>query len=180
VSRIGKSPIQVPKGVTVTAAGQNISVKGPKGELSYVVPQEITFKVTPQEITFARGSEDPRVRALHGTARACTNNMVVGVSTGFKRTLEIVGVGYRAAVKGNEVALTLGLSHPVNHSLPAGISAEVDKEGKLHLSGANKSVLGEVAAQIRAYRSPEPYKGKGIKYSDEVILRKEGKAKGKK
>ena len=180
MSRIGKAPIQLPKGVTVTTAGQRISVKGPKGELSYVVPSEITFNVSAKDITLNRGSEEPRVRALHGTARAQTCNMVIGVSTGFKRTLEVVGVGYRAAVKGNEVALTLGLSHPVNHPLPAGISAEVDKEGKLHLQGADKGLLGEVAAQIRAYRSPEPYKGKGIKYSDEVILRKEGKAKGKK
>ncbi|NJK32197.1 MAG: 50S ribosomal protein L6, partial [Deltaproteobacteria bacterium] len=122
----------------------------------------------------ARGS------ALHGMARAMTNNMVVGVSEGFRRTLEIVGVGYRAAVKGKNVDLSLGFSHPVSYPLPEGVTAEVDKDGKLHLMSANKALLGSVAADIRRFRPPEPYKGKGVRYQGEQIIRKEGKARGKK
>jgi large subunit ribosomal protein L6 len=131
-------------------------------------------------ISFQRPNEDRKVRALHGMSRAMTNNMVVGCSTGFVRTLEIVGVGYRASVKGKNIDLTLGFSHPVSYPLPEGVDAEVDKEGKLHLSSANKALLGSVAADIRRYRPPEPYKGKGVRYQGERIIRKEGKARGKK
>lgn len=180
MSRIGKLPISVPKGVKVKTEGRTIAVEGPKGKLSFEVPQPIEFKVEGDVVSFQRPSEERDVRALHGMARAMTNNMVVGCSTGFTRTLEIVGVGYRAAVKGRSVDLTLGFSHPISYPLPDGVNAEVDKEGKLHLSSADKALLGSVAADIRRFRPPEPYKGKGIKYAGEAIIRKEGKARGKK
>lgn len=180
MSRIGNAPIDVPKGVTVTTKGQTISVKGPKGNLSFDVPEGVEFTLEDGTLKFSRKNNQPATRSLHGMARAMTNNMIIGCSTGFKRTLEINGVGYRAAVKGREIALTLGFSHPANYPLPDGINAEVDKEGKVHLTGADKAVLGRVAADIRGYRPPEPYKGKGVKYLEERIVRKEGKARGKK
>ena len=180
MSRIGNAPISIPKGVKVQTTGQTIAVEGPKGKLSFEVPNPITFTVQDNVISFQRPNEQRNIRALHGMARAMTNNMVVGCSEGFKRTLEIVGVGYRAAVKGSSVDLTLGFSHPVSYPLPDGVKAEVDKDGKLHLSSADKALLGSVAADIRRFRPPEPYKGKGIRYQGETIIRKEGKAKGKK
>lgn len=180
MSRIGNSPVSIPKGVTVTTEGQLISVKGPNGSLNYEVPGVINFTVGTSQIDFARTTEQKSVRALHGTARARTQNMVVGCSEGFKRVLEIIGVGYRAAVKGQSIALTLGFSHPVEYPLPDGVKAQVDKEGRIHLSSADKALLGRVAADIRAYRPPEPYKGKGVRYLGEHIIRKEGKARGKK
>lgn len=180
MSRIGNAPITIPKGVKVAVQGQQIAVEGPKGKLSFEVPDPISFSIEAEVISFKRPNDQRNVRALHGMARAMTNNMVVGCSTGFVKTLEIVGVGYRAAVKGNNVDLTLGFSHPVSYPLPAGVKAEVDKEGKLHLSSADKALLGSVAADIRRYRPPEPYKGKGIRYQGETIIRKEGKARGKK
>jgi large subunit ribosomal protein L6 len=180
MSRIGKLPIQIPKGVTVNALGQKINVKGPKGELSFEVPSPITFKMEAGELHFERPGEDRVSRALHGMSRAMTANMVKGCSVGFTKVLAIVGVGYRAAVKGQTIDLTLGFSHPVSYTLPKGVSAEVDKEGKLTLSAADKSLLGQVAADIRRWRPPEPYKGKGVRYVDEVITLKEGKARGKK
>jgi len=180
MSRIGNSPVSIPKGVNVTTSGQLISVKGPNGSLSYEVPKIIGFKVDGSQIEFTRSSDQKSARALHGTARARTQNMVTGCSDGFKRVLEIIGVGYRAAVKGQSIALTLGFSHPVEYPLPSGVNAEVDKEGRLHLSSADKALLGRVAADIRAYRPPEPYKGKGVRYQGEHIIRKEGKARGKK
>jgi large subunit ribosomal protein L6 len=180
MSRIGKLPISVPKGVKVKTEGRTIAVEGPKGKLSFEVPQPIEFKLEGDVVSFQRPSEERDVRALHGMARAMTNNMIVGCSTGFSRTLEIVGVGYRAAVKGRSVDLTLGFSHPISYPLPDGVNAEVDKDGKLHLSSADKALLGSVASDIRRFRPPEPYKGKGIKYAGEAIIRKEGKARGKK
>lgn len=179
MSRIGKSPVKIPKGVTVTAKGQTLSVKGPQGELSFEVPAAIQFKVEGDTISFTRTSDERTVRALHGTARAMTANMLTGCSVGFTRTLDIVGVGYRAAVKGDTVDLTLGFSHPVSYKLPAGVKAEVDKDGKLHVKSADKAVLGQVAADLRSFRPPEPYKGKGIRYLNEKITLKEGKARGK-
>ena len=180
MSRIGNLPIQIPKGVTVTPAGSKLTVKGPKGELSFEVPARISFKVDGGLITFTREGDDRQARALHGMSRAMTANMVKGCSVGFQRVLAIVGVGYRAAVKGNSVDLTLGFSHPVSYTLPKGVTAEVDKEGKLTLSSADKALLGQVAADIRRWRPPEPYKGKGVRYVDEKITLKEGKARGKK
>ncbi len=180
MSRIGNAPVSIPKGVKVSTAGQTISVKGPNGALSFDVPRPITFSIDDDVIKFDRPTNDRHTRSLHGMSRAMTNNMVVGCSEGFKRTLQIIGVGYRAVVKGKQVDLTLGLSHPVSYSLPDGVTAEVDKEGKLHLACADKALLGRVAADIRRYRPPEPYKGKGVRYSDEYVARKEGKARGKK
>ena len=180
MSRIGNAPVSIPKGTTVKTSGQTISVKGPKGELSWDVPDAIRFSVENDVISFSRSSEERNVRALHGLSRAMTNNMVTGCSVGFEKVLEIIGVGYRAAVKGRGIDLTLGFSHPVRYELPDGVDAEVDKEGKLYLRSADKAVLGRVAADIRRYRPPEPYKGKGIRYLGEHIIRKEGKARGKK
>ncbi len=180
MSRIGNAPIGIPKSVKVSTAGQTISVKGPNGNLSFAVPSPISFTVEGDTIKFARPNDDRHTRSLHGMSRAMTNNMVIGCSDGFKKTLEIIGIGYRAAVKGKKIDLTLGLSHPVSYPLPDGVAAEVDKEGKLHLSSADKALLGRVAADIRRYRPPEPYKGKGIRYAGEHIVRKEGKARGKK
>jgi large subunit ribosomal protein L6 len=180
MSRIGNAPIKIPKGVKAAHTGQSIKVEGPKGKLSFEVPSPITFTIESDVISFKRPNEQRTVRALHGMARAMTNNMVVGCSEGFKRTLEIVGVGYRAVVKGRNVDLTLGFSHPISYPLPDGVNAEVDKDGKLVISSANKALLGSVAADIRRFRPPEPYKGKGVRYLGENIIRKEGKARGKK
>ena len=180
MSRIGNSPIKIPKGVTVTQKDQTLSVKGPQGTLSFEVPAAVVVKTEGDTLALSRGSEDRTARAMHGMARAMTANMVTGVSTGFTRVLEIVGVGFRAAVKGDVVDLTLGFSHPVQYKLPAGVKAEVDKEGKLSVKSADKSLLGKVAADIRGFRPPEPYKGKGVRYQGEQITLKEGKARGKK
>lgn len=179
MSRIGNAPIAVPQGVTVATQGQTISVKGPKGNLSFTVPSGVTFTHEGSELRFQRASDSQRHRAMHGMARARVHNLVVGCSQGFTRVLEITGVGYRAAVKGNTVDLTLGFSHGISYALPAGVSAESGKDGKLTLSAADKVVLGQVAADIRRFRPPEPYKGKGVKYENERIIRKEGK-RGKK
>ena len=179
MSRIGNAPIEIPKGVTVTTNAQTISVKGPKGNLSFDVPEPISFALEGSTLKFSRPDDQQSNRALHGMSRAMTNNMVVGCSQGFKRSLEIIGVGYRAVVKGKVVDLTLGFSHPINYALPDGVTAEVDKQGLLHLESADKALLGRVAADIRAYRPPEPYKGKGVRYVGERIIRKEGKT-GKK
>ncbi|MCY1056103.1 MULTISPECIES: 50S ribosomal protein L6 [Nannocystis] len=179
MSRIGKSPVKIPKGVTVTVKGQTLSVKGPQGSLDFEVPAVIQFKVEGDSISFIRANDEQTVRALHGTARAMTANMLTGVSVGFTRTLDIVGVGYRAAVKGDVVDLTLGFSHPVNYKLPEGVKAEVDKDGKLHVKSASKALLGQVASDLRNFRPPEPYKGKGVRYLNEKITLKEGKARGK-
>jgi large subunit ribosomal protein L6 len=179
VSRIGKAPVAIPKSVKVTTKGPRIEVKGPKGELGFDVPSGISFTIDGDQIRFERASEEPKVRSLHGMARAMTANMVKGCSEGFEKRLEIIGVGYRAAVKGSNVDLTLGFSHPASYALPAGVSAEVTKEGLLILSSADRAKLGQAAADIRSYRPPEPYKGKGVRYQGENIIRKEGK-RGKK
>lgn len=178
MSRIGNLPVPIPKSVKVTTAGKTISAKGPKGELSFDVPDRIEFAIEGDTIKFRRPTNNRQDRALHGTARARTANIVKGVSDGFTRVLEITGVGYRAAVKGSSVDLTLGFSHPISYPLPKDIKAEF-KDGKLTLSGPDKISLGKAAADIRRFRPPEPYKGKGVKYSDETIIRKEGK-RGKK
>ncbi len=179
MSRIGNAPVTVPKGVTVNAKGQTISVKGPQGNLSFTVPEGVSFTQEGAQIAFSRASNSRTHRAMHGMARARTANMIVGCSEGFKKVLEINGVGYRAAVKGKNVDLTLGFSHPISYPLPDGVKAEVTKEGKLVLSSADRVLLGQVAADIRGFRPPEPYKGKGVKYENERIIRKEGK-RGKK
>ena len=178
MSRIGKLPIKIPQGVEVKLNNGSISVKGSKGQLERQIPTGIKISQEGDELSVAPVNKDRNSRALHGLIRTLVNNMIIGVSTGFTRELEINGVGYRANVKGKVIDFSLGYSHPVNFPLPEGISAETDKEKKnvLRLSGFDKELLGQVAAKIRALRGPEPYKGKGIKYAEETIRRKAGKS----
>lgn len=176
MSRVGKKIIVVPAGVEVTiAAGNVVTVKGPKGTLTKNFNNELTIKVENNELTVERPNDMPVMRALHGTTRALINNMVVGVSEGFKKTLNLVGVGYRAAEKNGGLEMSLGYSHPVIIDAVPGIKMSVEKNTTVHIEGIEKDVVGQVAANIRSKRAPEPYKGKGVKYSDEVIRRKEGK-----
>lgn len=175
MSRVGKKPIIVPSGVEVTINGNVVTVKGPKGTLTREFNSELTIKKEENEIVIERPNDLPAVRAIHGTTRALINNMVVGVSQGFRKTLNLVGVGYRAAAKGKGLELALGYSHPVVIDEVAGIIFTVEKNTTIHIDGIEKDVVGQVAADIRAKRAPEPYKGKGVKYSDEVVRRKEGK-----
>jgi len=180
MSRIGKKEIPLPKGVEVRQDGGAIVVKGPKGSLNTPIVTGITVKIEDNVVKFERGDEEGKTRAFHGLMRALVANNVRGVSEGFKRELDIVGVGYRAEVKGREVVFALGYSHPVRFSIPDGIEITVDaKTGHITITGIDKQKVGQVAAEIRSLRQPDPYKGKGIKYSDEVIRRKAGKAAGK-
>ena len=179
MSRIGKMPIAIPSGITVSVAENNkVTVKGPKGELSRVLPSQMTIKQEDGSITVERPNDEKENRALHGLTRTLINNMVVGVSEGYSKTLEINGVGYRAAKQGKTLTLNLGYSHPVVMEDPEGIETKVE-DNKIIISGIDKEKVGQYAAVIRDKKRPEPYKGKGIKYSDEVIRRKVGKT-GKK
>lgn len=175
MSRVGKKPIIVPSGVEVTLNGNVVTVKGPKGTLTKEFNSELTIKKVENEIVVERPNDLPAVRAIHGTTRALINNMIVGVSQGFRKTLNLVGVGYRATAKGKGLELALGYSHPVIIDEVPGITFTVEKNTTIHIDGSEKDVVGQVAADIRAKRAPEPYKGKGVKYSDEVVRRKEGK-----
>jgi large subunit ribosomal protein L6 len=175
MSRVGKKPVVIPAGVEVTINATEVTVKGPKGTLSKKFYDELTIKQEDNQIIVERSNDLPNVRALHGTARALINNMVVGVSQGFRKTLELVGVGYRAKAAGKGLELSLGYSHPVVINEVSGITFTVEGNTKVHVDGIEKEVVGQVAAEIRAKRAPEPYKGKGVKYSDEVVRRKEGK-----
>jgi large subunit ribosomal protein L6 len=175
VSRVGKKPIEIPKGVTVSLADDVIKVKGPKGELSRGIPTMVEIKVEGDQVVVHRKAAGRHGRAMHGLARSLINNMVVGVSQGFSRVLEINGVGYRADVKKDVLHLVLGYSHPIELMLPPGVNAKVDKN-RIELSGIDKEAVGQIAAVIRDQRPPEPYKGKGIKYVEETIRRKVGKA----
>ena len=177
MSRIGKAPITVPSGVEVQIQGRQVAVKGPKGELDIEVPVDITVRQDGDEILVERSDDERRNRALHGLTRSLVNNMVLGVSEGFSKELQIVGVGYRAAAKGsNALELQLGFSHPVNVEAPAGITFDVPEPTRIIVSGIDKQVVGQVAADIRSYRKPEPYKGKGVRYLGEYVARKAGKA----
>ena len=178
MSRIGRAPITVPAGVEVKVDGQHVSVKGPKGALEMNVAPTMKVEVEAGVVHVTRPNDDKMNRSLHGLTRTLINNMVVGVSEGFSKTLEVNGVGYRVAVKGNVIELQVGFSHPVLVELPAGLSAKVEGQ-KLTIMGADKVLVGEMAARIRRIRKPEPYKGKGIKYETETILRKAGKSGGK-
>jgi len=173
MSRVAKKPISVPKGVDLTIQPELVSVKGPKGTLSIVKPAEINVNVEGDIASLS--TDNPEQIALTGTLRAIVANMVHGVSQGFERKLELVGVGYRAAVQGQDLNLTLGFSHPVVFKAPAGITITVPTQTEVVIQGADKQLVGQVAAKIRSFRPPEPYKGKGVKYSDETIIRKEAK-----
>lgn len=175
MSRIGKKPIVVPAGVTVTVNGNEVTVKGPKGTLIKEFNKEIAIKLEGNEIIVERPNDEKEMRAIHGTTRALIHNMVVGVSEGFKKVLNLVGVGYRAAVKGKDLELALGYSHPIVINEIENITFTVEKNTTIIIEGIEKDVVGQVAAVIRSKRAPEPYKGKGVKYADEVIRRKEGK-----
>jgi large subunit ribosomal protein L6 len=180
MSRIGKQPIPIPPGVKIQVEGATVRAEGPKGKLAQPVPAGLTPRVADGTIVIDRGGEDRRVRALHGLARALVANMVTGVKDGFERKLEIVGIGYRAQVQGKSLQLALGYSHPVLFPLPDGVSAEIDKQTAITLRGADKALLGQTAAKLRALRKPDPYKGKGIRYAGEVVRRKVGKKAGAK
>ena len=177
MSRVAKAPVNLPAGVEVTINGQEITVKGPKGSLNRVLNDAVVVKQEDNAVVFAPREGIVKANAQAGTARALVNNMVIGVTEGFTRKLILKGVGYRAAMKGNAVGLTLGFSHPVEHALPEGVKAECPSQTEIVLTGIDKQLVGQVAADIRAYRQPEPYKGKGVRYSDEVVRTKEAKKK---
>ena len=179
MSRIGKLPVVVPSGVTVTVAGNRIGVKGPKGDLSRELPAALSVAHADGKVTVARPSDDPQHKALHGLARTLVANMVEGVTKGYKKQLEIVGVGYKAEARPWGLQLALGFSHPIEYRSPAGIKLSAPQPTSVIIEGADKEMVGQVAAELRSLRPPEPYKGKGIKYIDEQVRRKAGKAAGK-
>ena len=175
MSRIGKAPITVPSGVDVTISGRTVTVKGPKGSLSRDIPGEIVVRKEESTILVERPNDERQNRSLHGLSRTLVNNMVIGVTEGFTKELEIVGVGYRAEAQGANLSLALGFSHPVVVHAPDGISFEIPVQTSVIVKGIDKELVGQVAANIRSIRKPEPYKGKGVRYLDERILRKAGK-----
>ncbi len=177
MSRVGKKPVSVPSGVTANVQGKTISVKGPKGTLSLVVDERVKVEMGQGQIKVDPADESKEARALWGTTRSNLNNIVTGVTQGFERKLEITGVGYRASVQGKNLQLALGYSHDVVYAIPEGIAVATPKPTEILITGIDCRQVGQVAAEIRAYRPPEPYKGKGVRYSDEFIFRKEGKKK---
>jgi len=179
MSRIGKKPVAIPKGVTVTLDGSHITVKGPKGELSRSLPGAMLVSMKDNEVVVERPSEENEHKALHGLTRTLVANMVEGVTAGFSKQLEIIGVGYKAEQRPYGLQLSLGFSHPIEDRAPAGIKLTAPQPTQVNIEGANKEMVGQVAAEIRSYRPPEPYKGKGIKYAGEQVRRKAGKAGGK-
>lgn len=177
MSRVGKNPVVLPQGVTADLKGQIIKVKGPKGELSFTVHDSVEAKLENSQVTVAPRNEERQTRALWATMQRRIANMVEGVSKGYEKSLEIEGVGYRCNLQGKELVLQLGFSHDVRYQIPEGITIAVDKQTAIKVSGIDKEKVGQVAAEIRGYKPPEPYKGKGIRYVGEYILRKEGKKK---
>ncbi|NEW85931.1 MULTISPECIES: 50S ribosomal protein L6 [Rhodopseudomonas] len=177
MSRVGKKPVTVPSGVTATVEGQTVKMKGPKGQLQFVVHDDVDVKFENGSVSVSPRFETNRARALYGTARAQIANLVEGVTKGFEKKLEITGVGYRAAMQGKKLQLALGYSHDVLYDIPEGITITVPKPTEINVAGIDSQKVGQVAAEIRDYRPPEPYKGKGVRYSDEFIFRKEGKKK---
>lgn len=177
MSRVAKNPVPLPKGVEVTLEGRTLSVKGQKGSLTKTVPVGVELAISASEVAVSANAADKVLNALAGTARANISNMVVGVSSGYQRKLTLVGVGYRAAAKGDTLSLSLGFSHPVEVTAPEGIQIETPSQTEIVIRGSDKQQVGQLAANIRAYRPPEPYKGKGIRYSDEEVVRKEAKKK---
>jgi large subunit ribosomal protein L6 len=180
MSRIGKKPIPVPDGVKILLDGNVVRAEGPKGKLTQPLSTGMTAKLDGKVLTIERGDDSRTARALHGLTRSLVANMVHGVKDGYERKLEIVGIGYRAQMQGKNIQLALGYSHPVIFPLPEGVTAEIEKQVSVTLKGADKALLGETAAKLRALRKPDPYKGKGIKYADEFIRRKVGKKAGAK
>lgn len=179
MSRIGKMPVAVPDKVDVKIDGNNVTVKGPNGQLEYSFATNVNIELKDKEVIVTPIDESKSARSMWGTARTLINNMVTGVSAGFTKSLEYTGVGYKASVSGTTLTLNLGYSHPIDYELPTGVSAKVEKN-RIDITGANKELVGFVAAKVRSFRPPEPYKGKGIKYTDEHIIRKAGKTGGKK
>jgi len=177
MSRIGKNPVEVPNGVEVAITGQKITAKGKLGELSAILTDDVDVVIDGNVVTVSPRPGNPNSRKMWGTARSVINNLVVGVNDGFTRNLEINGVGYRAQMQGSDLVMQLGYSHEVRHKVPEGITVKCPDQTHITVEGADKQKVGQTAAEIRAYRRPEPYKGKGIKYDDEHILRKEGKKK---
>ncbi len=177
MSRIGKKAVPVPKGVTATVNGHTITAKGPKGELSVSLPETVAVEMGSAGIKVDPADESQAARAAWGMSRTLVANLVAGVNTGFQRKLEISGVGYRAAVQGKDLQLALGFSHDVRYPIPAGIAITTPKPTEILVSGIDRQKVGQVAAEIRRFRPPEPYQGKGVRYSDEIVLRKEGKKK---
>ena len=177
MSRVGKKPVTVPSGVTATVDGQTVKVKGSKGELSFVVPGEVSVALEDGAVAVQPRSQSKEARSLWGTSRAQVANLIEGVSKGYEKKLEINGVGYRAAMAGKNLKLSLGYSHDIEYAVPAGITAATPRPTEILISGIDKQRVGQVAAEIREFRGPEPYKGKGVKYANEFIFRKEGKKK---
>jgi len=177
MSRIAKAPVIIPSGVDIKLEGNNMTVKGSKGQLSFDFNSAISIEITDNVISMQWNKDDKNATAQAGTARAVVSNMVTGVSTGFERKLTLIGVGYRAQAKENILSLSLGFSHPVDFEVPAGVSVETPTQTEILVKGSDKQQVGQVAAKIRAYRPPEPYKGKGVRYADEHVARKEAKKK---
>ena len=177
MSRIGKKAVAVPSGVTVTIDGQTVTIKGPKGQLSWTVVEEIEVKQEGAELQLSKRVDSTRAQAMWGLSRTLVSNMVTGVTEGFEQTLELVGVGYRAAMKGQALSMQLGFSHDVDVPPPAGITFATPKQTEIKISGIDKQAVGEIASKIRRLRPPEPYKGKGVRYAGEKVRRKEGKKK---
>jgi len=177
MSKIGKRPVAIPSGVTANITGQTVKIKGPKGELSVVLNDNVAPKLEGDKISFEKKGEEKQDQATWGLARALVNNLVTGVTKGFERKLEINGVGYRAAAQGKNLNLSLGYSHDVVYNVPEGVAVATPKPTEIVITGIDKQKVGQVAAEIRGYRPPEPYKGKGVKYAEEKIFRKEGKKK---
>jgi large subunit ribosomal protein L6 len=176
MSRIGRLPIDIPAGVTITVDGQDVAVKGPKGELALTVASPIEVKLEDAQVLVTRPDDERESRSLHGLTRTLIANQIIGVTEGYSKSLEVVGTGYRVAAKGSSVEFALGFSHSITVDPPAGITFEVEGNNKLHVRGIDKQAVGEVAANIRKLRKPEPYKGKGVRYAGEVVRRKAGKA----
>lgn len=179
MSRIGKKPVMIPKGVTIDNKGNSVMVKGPKGVLEGTFDSRISIEVKDSELTLSRPNDTKEIKALHGLTRALIQNMVHGVTEAYQKTLDIVGVGYRAELKGKNLLLNIGYSHPIYFMPPEGITLQTPTQTQIVISGIDKQLVGMVASKIRSIRQPEPYKGKGIKYSDEQIIRKAGKTAGK-
>jgi len=177
MSRIGKKPVPIPSGVTANVEGQTVKVKGPKGQLQVVLPDDVMVKLDNGEVKVDPRNETKRARSMWGTSRTLVNNLVTGVTKGYEKKLEITGVGYRAALQGKNLQIALGYSHDVIFAIPEGIAITTPKPTEILITGIDKQKVGQVAAEIRGFRPPEPYKGKGVKYANEYIFRKEGKKK---